>query len=398
MSDIFPYGKPVTGEHLIGRDTFVKEVIALLKGGQSVILISPRRYGKTSILLEVLRRMRREGYFVGSIDIFDVMNKTELAEKIVVTTLKNRAISGEKLIALAKKGIQKLRESVELKYVSDEGFEIILDFAGGSEQGTLIDEALDFPDAFSKHHKHKMIFAYDEFSDLEKMNGDLLKKMRAKFQHHAQATYIFSGSQESTMTRLFSDKKSAFYGFGRVLTLPKISSKDFIAYILRTFKEQKIIISVDVAEDIIIKTGCHPYYTQFVCQLLYYELKGKKDAVTKEDVVDAYEHAIDLHRAYFDDLWQRLAHASLLQLNICIYLASGGNESLYSVFDERRQNIYHAMQSLIEKGVIFKDNDKLFHVIDPLFKDYINTRRGTFELGKNLQRIQNGSTKGSKIN
>lgn len=374
MTEIFPCGKPVTGEHLIGRDTFIKEVVALLKGGQSVILVSPRRYGKTSVLLETLKRIKHEGYFVGFVDIFDVTDKGELAEKIVVTTLKNRKISGEKLVQLAKKGIQKLRESVELKYISDEGVEIILDFAGGSEPEMLLDEAFDFPDAFSRHHKKTMVFAYDEFSDIEKMNGDILKKMRAKFQRHARTTYLFSGSQESLMTRLFSEKKSAFYGFGRVLPLPKIAQKDFSAYIIKTFKENLIDVSDDVAAYITQITDCHPYYTQFVCQILYYGVQGKTDRVTQKDVKAFYEKAIDLQRPYLDGLWQSLAHTSLLQLNICRYLASGGSDSLYSVFDERRQNIYHAVHSLLDKGVIVKDIAGHFTLVDPLFREYITKR------------------------
>ena len=118
MVEIFPCGKPVMGKNLIGRDRFIKEAITILKSEQSIMLVSPRRYGKTSILLDVLKKMKKEGYFIGDIDIFDVTNKNELSEKIVITTLKNRAISAEKLITLAKKGIQKLRDTVELKYIS----------------------------------------------------------------------------------------------------------------------------------------------------------------------------------------------------------------------------------------------------------------------------------------
>ncbi|MEA3458289.1 MAG: hypothetical protein U9R21_06375, partial [Candidatus Thermoplasmatota archaeon] len=133
-------------------------------------------------------------------------------------------------------------------------------------------------------------------------------------------------------------------------------------------------ISKDVAGCITSKTDCHPYYTQFVCQLIYYRVKGESGIVTKNDVAMNYEKAVDLHRAYFDDLWQRLAHASLLQLNICRYLASGGRNSLYSVFDERRQNIYHAINSLIDKGIIAKDSNMHYLLVDPLLKDYINKR------------------------
>lgn len=373
MVEIFPCGKPVNGENLVGREKFVKKIITILHSGQSVMLVSPRRFGKTSILLEVLRRMKKDGYYIGDIDIFDVTDKEELAEKIVITTLVNRAISAEKLIVLAKKGIQKLRNVVKLKYLTQEGFEIILDFAGGTKPDLILDEALDFPNEFSKHHKHPMIFAYDEFSDLDKINGNLIKKMRAKFQRQSNTTYIFSGSQESLMNHLFCDKKSAFYGFSRVLSLPRISERAFEEYIIQTFNKQKIKISKETARCITGKTDCHPYYTQFVCQQIYFRLKGESDVVTVDDVNGSYKKAVDLHRAYFDDIWQRITHASSLQLSICRYLASNGKDSLYSVFDERRQNVYHAINSLIDKGIIVKD-DTCYVLIDPLFKDYIYNR------------------------
>jgi len=63
MKEIFPFGKPVSGEHLVGRDDFVKEIIAMLKNGQSLMLTGPRRYGKTSVIMEVLRRLKLEGFF-----------------------------------------------------------------------------------------------------------------------------------------------------------------------------------------------------------------------------------------------------------------------------------------------------------------------------------------------
>ena len=49
-------GKPVTGEHLIGRREEITAINQYLDLGQSVVLIAPRRYGKTSLLLETLKQ------------------------------------------------------------------------------------------------------------------------------------------------------------------------------------------------------------------------------------------------------------------------------------------------------------------------------------------------------
>jgi hypothetical protein len=76
---IFPVGVPVTGKDLIGRDKELEDIKSLLKIGQSVILTAPRKYGKTSLILELLRQLKEEKYYVGLIDLFGIVTKRHLA-------------------------------------------------------------------------------------------------------------------------------------------------------------------------------------------------------------------------------------------------------------------------------------------------------------------------------
>ncbi len=79
MKNIFPAGRPVVGNLLIGRDALLDELGNILTIGQSVVLIAPRRYGKTSVALEILKRFKNKAYFIADIDIFDVTDKRHLA-------------------------------------------------------------------------------------------------------------------------------------------------------------------------------------------------------------------------------------------------------------------------------------------------------------------------------
>ncbi|HHX95128.1 MAG TPA: ATP-binding protein, partial [Clostridia bacterium] len=45
----FPLGGPVPGEDIVGRDDLLMSLEMRLSEGQSVMLASPRRTGKTSI-------------------------------------------------------------------------------------------------------------------------------------------------------------------------------------------------------------------------------------------------------------------------------------------------------------------------------------------------------------
>jgi len=42
-------GKPLTGKEFIGRQKEAREIIQYLSMGQSVVLIAPRRFGKTPL-------------------------------------------------------------------------------------------------------------------------------------------------------------------------------------------------------------------------------------------------------------------------------------------------------------------------------------------------------------
>jgi len=57
---IITAGKPVIGDQLIGRQKEIGLINHYLDTGQSVVLIAPRRYGKTSLLLEILRQRKND--------------------------------------------------------------------------------------------------------------------------------------------------------------------------------------------------------------------------------------------------------------------------------------------------------------------------------------------------
>ena len=156
MQEIFPVGVPVTGKNLIGREEEVVQCIAYLKNRQSVILISPRRYGKTSVMLEVLRRLKKEDFFIGDVDLFRVLTKRELAEKIVETTLENKKL--ERAVQKIKESLVEAMKNLVFKQIVGE-FEFILGYADPNiDENNLLDQALEFPDAFSKKYEKQKTF------------------------------------------------------------------------------------------------------------------------------------------------------------------------------------------------------------------------------------------------
>jgi len=373
MEQLFPYGKPVVGKDLIDRKEVISEIIYNVKGGQSLILASPRRYGKSSVILESLNRLKREGYSVGYIDLFEKTSLIDIAEGLVETVLLNETNRASDIMRMVKRNLSEFVKNVNFKTLW-ENYEIILSFGSREiDEARLIGETLDFPQKFASRKKKKLILAIDEFGELTNLNGQLIKKMRAKFQRHDMVTYIFSGSQESLMRRLFTKKAEAFYGFGKMLTLDPLPERELVDYLITTFKKGSFSISKEAASLIAKRTNCHPHFSKVLSQsILDIALQSKKENIDEKLVNDGFRLALLRIKGELDNEWAALSKA-VLQKKVLKFLAHE-KEGLYardSFTESDRSQIYFAISELEKKGIIRKKGKGKYLFVNPFFPEYI---------------------------
>lgn len=371
MKPIFEFGKPVIGRELIGREKEVKSLLSYALGGQSVIIAAPRRFGKTSVLLEVLKRAREEGFGVGYLDIFEAVSLRELSEKIVETLLANDKLSAKRFLSLLKKDIKQAISMIEFKAVLSD-HEFILSFSSPeTEELGLFDDTLDFIEEYGRKKKGRLIFVIDEFSDLVKWNSKLLKKMRSKFQRHSNVTYLFAGSQESIMKDIFTRKSFAFYGFGLMMELESIPEKELIEYVHSKFIRADFEISREVASYIVRKTSSHPHYTKVLAQQVA-DLTSEKKRIDQKIVDEAFQIALLGIKGELDKEWEDLARAPLQRKILKIIGSEKGFPYRSKELREKeRRQIYFALTELEKKGIIRKGDKGRYTFYNPFFENYI---------------------------
>src|SRR5260221_11350364 len=121
----FPVGGPVPAADLVGREPYIRRIGERLADGNHVLLAGPRRIGKTSIILEVARRLRRRGAFTAYVDCLGATDIRGLGERLVDALLEN--VSGvERSFEQAKAIASGVRPSVKVKY---EHVELALELA-----------------------------------------------------------------------------------------------------------------------------------------------------------------------------------------------------------------------------------------------------------------------------
>ena len=70
----FKYGRVVSAENFCPRPNLLKQLTGFIKSGQNVVLQGERRMGKTSLLYETVRQLKR--YRLLYVDLLEI--KTEI--------------------------------------------------------------------------------------------------------------------------------------------------------------------------------------------------------------------------------------------------------------------------------------------------------------------------------
>jgi|GEM_PF-911163 len=348
MNENFIAGKPVRGDNLIGREQEIQYISNYLKNGDSVVLMAPRRFGKTSIILEILDRLKEEKYFSGYIDIFTVATKYNLAEEITRVVLANKKL--DSFINNIKGKFADLLKNIEFKHVIED-FEFVLDYRNEIiDEHKLLKNSIEFVDLFAMKHDNKIVLAFDEFADIYKFDGkEITKLLRSIIQLQENSSYIFSGSYESLMHSLFIRKSSPFYRFAKIIELGFIDNKSFNSYLTKQFKLLNIKIQKEAIAKILDVTKGHPFYTQLLAQVISFANPAK---VNGKDIPAYLEESLWVEKSYFENIWSELSKSKEL-LEVLLCLAEG--QSPYKKLMSKSINIARAIINLKAKGIIGKN-------------------------------------------
>ena len=355
-------GKPVRGRDFIGRKEEIKMLKNYIKMGQSVVLIAPRRFGKTSLLLETIRQLKLEGYYTAQIDVFSNPTLSMLSKEIVSEVLDNHKLKSV-FIKNAKSALDMFRQ-VKLKSVIDD-FEFILDFSADKvNDWELFSNAIDFIESFSQKHKKKMVCAMDEFGDIEKFdkNESIIKLIRSSIQKQEQSTYIFSGSYESVMQAMFVNAKSPFYRLARIIRLSYLDPITVVVYIQKKLKSFDIHMSRASVEDVVDLTKGHPYYSQLAVQqiAMYYLNHG---VIPSSDQLLSEMLTVD--KDYLENIWSNLS--SNKEFIFLLRHLPANPFGIYGKAQKAGINASRALNKLEGMGIIFK-KDKGYYFYDPIFE------------------------------
>lgn len=375
VTNPFVYGKVARGECFADREREIAELSSDILSGQNVILFSPRRYGKTSLILEVLDRVRAQGVLAVYLDLFKVVSE----EDFVAAYAKEIArLCGGGIRAALNRIRSLLPRLIPKVVVKGEGVEVELEFEfdlrGAREP--LLDDLFEAVAVLAREREKQAVVVFDEFQEIAGWDeGERVQRqMRAHFQHHAQVAYIFMGSKRHLMQDIFQSKNRPFYRFGKHLPLGKIPEEEFAAFIEARFKSTGFQVEEGAPHRILEITENHPYYTQLLCHVLWDRQRDER-LITADHVALGVEEVLSREAHAFHEIWEALPLRAR-QLLVALAREESPQVEIYSTKFLRRHNlgsassVQRALERLLSEELLERVDGK-YEFTDVFFKRWL---------------------------
>ena len=369
----FPIGGPVPSEDLVGREPYMRRAADRLLDGEHVLIAGPRRIGKTSVILEVLRRLRRKGALAAYVDCLGATGVRELGERLAAALL--AALEGRDAID----DVRRIAAGMHAGRMRYEHLELVLPVVKETSAQRAFEAALDLPRAVAARSGKRVVIALDEFQEAGRVGQRVFDLMRSRFQSQRGVAYAFLGSEEGILEELFAQKGRALYRFAVALDLAEegghrfgIDPAEWLAYLRRKFGQRKISLAETEVDRILDATGGHPQDTMQLCAALYHFVREQGlRSVTAQLVDIAYELTLRELERPFALHWSDLGEQKYLQ---AIAKRIARREPLYAARpdgDVPRAEVLRAVTTLQARGLVVRTGRGRYEYLEPMFAEYV---------------------------
>lgn len=374
MCKRFVYGVAVSDYNFIGREQETKRLLDNFRGGINVILMSPRRLGKTSLVKHVCNKLDEEDIITIYLDIFGCKSEYDFYNKLAAEVLKQTASKLELWLEEAKEFIYRLTPKISFSPEPNADFAISL---GITPKTHTPEEVLGMAEKIAIKKGKRIVICIDEFQQIGEManSKQVQARLRTVWQHQKQVSYCLFGSKHHLMSAIFLHRSMPFYQFGDIISLDKIATADWVEYIVSHFADGKRTISRALAEDICKFTENYSAYVQQLSWIVFTQ-KEEGETVTEEDVKQAMNDLLATNEILF---MQMIEPLSEYQLNFLRAIASGVTKDfgLSEVREEYKlgsySNINRLKTALLERDLIEKRGAETV-MTDPVFAKWIKRK------------------------
>lgn len=366
MQRYFPQGI-ATDTSFCNREKERAALKSCVEMHEHVVLVAPRRYGKTSLITQALKENDSPGV---NIDFFFVLTQIEVTKNIMEGV--SKIISA--LLPKTKLACNKLIDSI-VALNPKLTFTLLgqkLEISTKQTTEKSISELLLALDQFASKVKKTCVIVFDEFQQIGELkeNHAVEAAIRHAVERSQYVSYIFCGSKRHLLNEMFSDKSRPLYHLCDLMNINRIDTDCYYNFLnVMAKKKWKETLSNDAVFEIIHLAQNHPYYVNALCRRLW-----RYDIVpTLADVRNAWEEYVNQQSAWITNDLSRLTLNRRKVMTALAYQPT--KEPQGQEFSNRvgltPSGIQKCLSDLQKLDMVYLNHDTYYCVLDPAIAYFI---------------------------
>lgn len=372
-SNPYHYGTPVEGEHFTGREEELNALLSRMRNGVNVVLLSPRRYGKTSLLRAAQRRLARQRPAGAVIDV-NVLKAASLSGLVGLITAGAFRLPASKWHR-ARQAVPEFLRRIRVSPV------VTFDPSGTPRFG--FDTSMGGPDAAEvlsdvyrllaeEAVSRPAVLVLDEFQAITRHEPGLPDLFKALADEHPQVSLVLAGSKRHLMEDLVITRQAPLFGMAQRISLGPIPDRQMAPYLVERAAAGGKPLDPAAPDHLLSLAGPVPNDIQHLAFEAYEMASGPIDtAAVDRGMAQAVAH----DSALFADNFSRLSPG---QARVVAAIAYQSPEEPYSSSFARSvglasgSSVRKALQPLLANEDV-SERDGSLYVADPFFAEWLRS-------------------------
>ena len=347
------------------RANELKELYSHANNKANIVLFSPRRYGKTSLIRRLQANLSGSGFFTVYVDFFMATSENEIARRIsqsIYSVLHARE-------SLLNKGVRFLKTFKTFRPVfkpsPESGFSFSVEPVSSAIPGIdLIDNVMEELGVFILRESLNVHIVFDEFQEISELKNSPIEGVLRKHVQEHQASYFFVGSRRRVLLDMFNRKNRPFYQSAIMYPLRPLPDKELVSFLVDRFKEGGKSCPISIAERISEKVSQYPYYAQ---ALAYNIFEISEDIVLEDDIQTGFNNMLAAERYGYEAVVQSLTGPQISLLKaLAVDPVSKILSTDYMIRHRLSAGGIQYARNKLEKLDLIEKYDNVWKIVDPV--------------------------------
>ncbi|MGQ0732318.1 MAG: hypothetical protein ACT4QD_01545 [Acidobacteriota bacterium] len=372
----FVYGEIVSAGAFADREDERRRLAQDLAIGQKIFLISPRRYGKSSLIRSVMRELSRRGILTIVVTVAASSSYLGFLESYA-QALVAADTPASRLRRWASELFRSVTPRVRFGQLGRGANRLFLDFPtvrSSREVARLAAEVYALPARIAARRRTRVAIALDEFQAIAAFDGGNVEQaLRDAVQTQREVGYVFAGSEPTLMEQMLVSRRP-FYKAGPVVRLEKIDPRVFAGFIASRFATSGVLIEADLADAMVELGGNVPYDVQRLAHETWDDVRSRgQRRADLEDLHRTLSRLLGEQQLVFEHAWQRLTLSQRAVLRAVVI--EEGRELLSGDVRVRHRlaapsSVQSALAALQRLDVVQRDHER-YLVTDSLYREWV---------------------------